>query len=354
MKIPAFLAASYSSDLRLTATVSHALNRIEDHISATRMVFFPEYTDHSVSHIELTAQTALDLATLPARGLMTPVDAAALMVAVSLHDLGMHLTKEGFESLISHDSRWKGIDFFDTKSWSSLWEEFYGEATRFDGRKLRQLFGESYRPVRPLPPKGSPWEDFDYLLVGEFLRRHHPRLAHEIAVYGLPGKEGDRIEICPTVSEDQSFLADLMGIVARSQGMNLRICLDYLEFKYKNKIDPRRSHPAFLCALLRIADYFQIQATRAPTARTDVDSFQSELSEREWTVHQSIRDIHNTSGDPEAIVVIAEPKDVETFLKLRTWISGLQKELDQSWAIVREVYGLQSHNSLNLLGLKIR
>ncbi len=101
MKIPAFLAASYSSDLRLTATVSHALNRIEDHISATRMVFFPEYTDHSVSHIELTAQTALDLATLPARGLMTPVDAAALMVAVSLHDLGMHLTKEGFESLIS-------------------------------------------------------------------------------------------------------------------------------------------------------------------------------------------------------------------------------------------------------------
>jgi molecular chaperone HtpG len=106
--------------------------------------------------------------------------------------------------------------------------------------------------------------------------------------------------------------------------------------------------------LLRIADYFQIQPTRAPTERTDVTSLQSQLSQREWNVHQSIQDIHNTSTDPEAIVVLARPSDVDTFLQLKKWLAGLQHELDVSWAILGEIYGLQSHNNLNLLGLRIR
>ncbi len=353
MIIPSFLSATFGSDHKLAAFVSHAVGAVEAHIDANRMVFFPEYTDHSVRHIELTLQSALDLATLPARGLLTATDAAALVTAVTLHDAGMHITKDGFESLIADDTQWKGVPFFDKTSWKSLWEEFYAEATRFDGRKLRQLFGDDYRPVRHLPSSGAAWDDLDYLLVGEFLRRHHPRLAHEIALYGLPSKKGGAVEICPASSSDQKFLADISGLIARSHGLDLRTCLDYLSTTYKNKIDPRGSHPIFLSVLLRIADYFQIQASRAPTARTEVDTFRSKLSEREWTVHQSVKDINN-SGDPEAITVIAEPKDVETFLRLKNWTSGLQNELDRSWAILGEVYGLQTHNSLNLLGLKIR
>jgi molecular chaperone HtpG len=173
--------------------------------------FFPEYTDHSVTHIELTLQTAFDLATGPARGLLTSADAVALVVAVGLHDLGMYLTRDGFESLITRGSRWKGVKFFDKKDWNSLWDDFYAEATRFDDRKLRQIFGENYRPVRPIPPPTSPWDDLDYLLVGEFIRRHHPRLAHEIALYGLPARQGAAIEICPSNSEDHKFLADIAG-----------------------------------------------------------------------------------------------------------------------------------------------
>jgi hypothetical protein len=354
MRIPGFLNATYSSDLKLTAFVAQALGQIEAHIGANRPVFFPEYTDHSIKHVELTLQTSIDLASPAARGLLNSVDAAALVVGVSLHDLGMYLTRDGFESLLSSDSRWLGVPFFDRKSWKALWDEFYAEASRFDGRKLRQLFGGQYRPVRPLPASGSAWEDFDYLLVGEFLRRHHPRLAHEIAVYGLPAKGGSSLEICSKASEDQIFLADIAGLVARSHGIDLRTCIDYLQFRYKNKIDPRGCHPIYLAALLRIADYFQIQASRAPTARTDVTIFQSGISEGEWTVHQSVKDINNTGGDPEAIVVIAEPEDVETFLKLKKWITGLQRELDQTWAVLGEVYGLQFHTGLNLLGLKIR
>lgn len=354
MKIPPFLEASYQQDHSLTAFVSASIGKIESHIASNRLEFFPEYTDHSVRHIELTLQTAFDLASAPARGLLTPADAAALCAAVGLHDLGMYLTKDGFFSLTAPESRWRGVGYFDRKDWSTLWEDFFAEATRFDDRKLRQLFGDNYRPVRPLPPKEAAWDDLDNLLVGEFLRRHHPRLAHEIAIYGLPGKDGSAIEICPSGTEEQRFLADIAGVIARSHGMDLRTCLEYLKDRYQNKINPRGVHAAFLGSLVRIADYFQIQAARAPSARTDVAAFKSQLSEREWNVHQSVRDIHNTSGDPEAIVVVAEPRDVQAFLRLKDWLDGLQNELDQSWAILGEVFGLQGHNNLNLLGMKIR
>ena len=354
MKIPPFLESAYQADHKLASFVSSALAKIGGHIAANRMVFFPEYTDHSITHLELTLQTALDLASGPARGLLTSSDAAALVVAVALHDSGMYLSRDGFESLIVRGSGWSGVPYFDRKDWSALWDDFYAEATRFDGRKLRQLFGDNYRPVRPLPPSGSAWEDFDYLLVGEFLRRHHPRLAHEIALHGLPAKDGNAIPICALDSDDHKFLADISGLIARSHGIDLRSCLGYLEDRYQNKINPRRVHVAFLGALLRIADYFQIQSARAPKEHTNVTSFQSQLSVREWKVHQSVNDIHNTGSDPEAIVVVAKPLEVETFLKLKRWLEGLQEELDRSWAILGEVYGLQSHNSLNLLGLKIR
>ena len=67
MKVPAFLNATYSDDLKLNAFVSHSLAQIEAHIEANKPIFFPEYTDHSVKHIELVLQTAIDFASPAAR-----------------------------------------------------------------------------------------------------------------------------------------------------------------------------------------------------------------------------------------------------------------------------------------------
>ncbi len=116
MRIPSFLEAKYRGDHRLNALATSAWGKIEAHIASSRMVFFPEYTDHGVQHTELTLQTALDSATARARELITASDASCLTIAVGLHDLGMHLTKDGFESLIAHNSAWKGLPYFDRKS----------------------------------------------------------------------------------------------------------------------------------------------------------------------------------------------------------------------------------------------
>lgn len=129
MHIPPFLEAAYRSDDKLTSFVSTSIGKIVGHISSNRMVFFPEYTDHSVRHLELTLQTAFDLATNPSRGLLTANDAALLTVAVGLHDSGMYLSRDGFESLVARGSAWIGVPYFDQKSWSVLWDEFYAESS---------------------------------------------------------------------------------------------------------------------------------------------------------------------------------------------------------------------------------
>lgn len=353
MKVPSILKNLYSAEHAAESFTSHALSKIAGHVEASKLEFFPEYTDHSVSHLELTLQTAIDLATEKSVGHLSASDAAVLSVAVALHDFGMHLTREGFDTLIAPGSRWRPVPEFDSKPWNELWDDFFSEAKRFDGRKLRSLFGDNYRPPRPLPAKSENWEDFDRLLVGEFLRRHHHRLAHEIALYGMPAKDGAAISICSMESQEDMFWSDMSGLVARSHGMGLRPCILYIERRYRNKVDPRRVHVVFLMALLRLADYFQIQASRAPTERTDVESFQSALSGAEWKLHQCVRDIANIQ-DPEAIEVHAEPEDVGTFLRLKGWLAGIQDELDTSWAVLGEVYGLQVHNRLNEFGVKIR
>ncbi|MBW9079555.1 ATP-binding protein [Rhizobium pusense] len=353
MKISEVILEKISKSLVLDAYVKSAVSKIASHISSNSMVFFPEYTDHDITHFEAVLETAIDLATDKSLELMSDVDLAVLTTSVMLHDLGMHITKDGFQTLIDPRGRLTPIDGFADPPWNELWLTFLAEARRFNAQKLEDLFGPHYRPVTKFPSFTEPWDEFDVLLVGEFLRRHHPRLAHEIAVLGMPSKDGEVLQFCGAASEQEKFLSDMSGLVARSHGMALRQTFSYLEKKYNNKIETRSVHPVYLMTLLRVADYLQIQSARAPSARTDVTKFKSPVSTREWSVHRCVTDITNLT-DPEAIDITANPDNIETFLRLQYWITDLQKELDLSWAVLGEIYGLQAHSGLNKLGLRIR
>ena len=345
MNIPEFIKLPPSKRAFIDATYSSVTG-----ILKSSPEFFPEYTDHGIEHIELTLDTACNLMTDKARKLLTEDDWVVLTTAVILHDFGMHLTRDGFKTLISAQRPWGPIQPFDTQSWGELWDDFFAEARRYDDRKLKSIFGDHYRNPRPLPLEGLPWDDFDRLLVGEFLRQHHPRLSHEIALYGFPSISGSAKSICPTT--EHSHYADMAGLIARSHGMPLRPCLDYLTDNYHNRVNPITVHATFLMVLLRIADFFQIQATRAPKEIIAVRKFNSPMSILEWSLHQCINDVSDTGEDPEALTIIAKPKDVETFLRLKSWLQELQQELDTSWAILGEAYGRQK--KLNALGIQIR
>jgi hypothetical protein len=59
VRIPPFLESLFSRDTRLSAFVAYSLDRVSRHILANPMIFFPEYTDHSIEHLELTLQIFL-------------------------------------------------------------------------------------------------------------------------------------------------------------------------------------------------------------------------------------------------------------------------------------------------------
>jgi hypothetical protein len=105
-------------------------------------------------------------------------------------------------------------------------------------------------------------------------------------------------------------------------------------------------------ALLRVADYLQVQSERAPKQVLAVKRLDSPVSQGEWRAHAAIFDIRQTMDDPEALHVEARPLDVRTLFRVREWISGIQGELDESWAVLGEVYG--RYSELAPLGLVLR
>lgn len=349
MKIPEFFESLIKKDSAISAGIYASIPKFEMWIENSTLPFFPEYTKHDLEHIEDVLNTARDLIHSEAEDLITPGDSAVLVFSCLLHDSAMHLTEDGFISLIAEDGCWKPIPEFDSISWCDLWENFMSDARRFDGRRLTALFGDSEPISRPNFKKGK-FTNRDKLLIGEFIRRNHARLAHEIAVYGLPGVDGSSYLV---VLEADQALADIAGLVARSHGLPLRSCLDYLDDKYHLR-DFNGIHAVYLMTLLRNADYLQIQSQRAPKELLEIRKLQSPISQGEWKVHECIRNITLAEDDPEAIFIDAEPSDAKTYLRVKNWIQGIQEELDKSWAILGEVFGRFSQEDLNHLGLRLR
>jgi len=332
----------------LSDAVTTSLMTFEPWITGERPPFFPEYTNHGISHIEGVFNTAEALIREEAWEVFTPADAATLLLAVLLHDSAMHLTPDSFIALLKNKSTNYLISDFDRKPWTQLWEDFLTEAWRFDGRKLIALFGNT-DPVHAPPLDPEKMTERDKKFIGEFLRRHHCRLAHEIALFGVPTPAADKIELAQNVPND---IADLAGLVARSHGLPIRSCFSYLESRYALR-EYKQIHAVFLMALLRTADYLQIQRQRAPRQILKVTRLRSPVSKGEWDFHHAIETIEY-HDDPESLFVISYPQEVKTFVRIKDWLTDFQAELDSSWAVLGEVYGPFAKRELTKLGLSLR
>jgi molecular chaperone HtpG len=260
IEIPTRLKALLALDRDLQTMVNASLSEFEPWLEAggKRPTFFPDYTDHSTQHVEEVLETAVSLIRDEAWEVLSPGDAAVLVLAVLLHDSAMHLTREGFEALVRSGTRWTPITDFDTEEWPRIWADFTLEARRFDQRRLLDLFGDTY-PVQ-VPDLGKlQLDERAKRLIGEFVRRYHPRLAHEIARHGVPGPAEAPLQLY-----GNSEYADLAGLVARSHGLPARACVPYLKKHFGSRTDPLGVHAVFLIVLLRVADFLQLHASRAP------------------------------------------------------------------------------------------
>lgn len=342
IEIPQRLVETLDRDAALAGAVRTALAEFEPWLEDNKLVFFPEYTDHGPDHIRQVLDTASSLIADAAWPILSAADIAALVLSTLLHDCAMHLSEDGFIALVTG----RQPDAVQGEApWPELWQQFLGEASRFDGRKLVSLFGSAQRVLAP-PLDGSAMSRTDRLLIGEFLRRHHARLAHEIAIAGVPGPGTERLSFHAV----PSWLAGLSGLIARSHGMSIRAAAECLP-SFKRRVH-RDVHAPFIMAVLRIADYLQVHAERAPAALLHVRGLTSPVSRGEWAMHAIIETIHAYDDDPEALFIAARPRSAAEFTKAHALFESIQRELDETWALLGEVYGRVQ--GLDRLGLTLR
>ncbi len=260
-EFPEIFKKILSNDRASENAIISSFQAFETCIAHSGMPFFPGYTDHGINHINDTLDISTWIISDDAETLISPKDVMVLMVAILLHDAAMSLTEDSFRQLVKASNT--QIKDLDDKSWTELWEEYLGEVSRFDSRKLIRILEENY---------------------------------------------------------------------------NLRT--------YEN------THAIYLMCIVRIADYIQIQSQRADHDLLKVRTLRSPLSREEWQLHHSVRDIRFTHPDPEAIDIDAIPKDIKGYFKLSSLLADMQKELDECWAVLGEVYG--RYEPLNKLGLRIR
>jgi molecular chaperone HtpG len=346
IKIPTLFQSILSKNAELSACVEQTFSLFSPWLEQSGMPFFPGFTDHSPRHINEVLETASSLITDDSHALLSPEDVAILCIAILLHDCGMHLTHDGFRALIKNSDKPIISDFGD-QEWSKLWDEFLGEAKRFSQEKLINVFGDNESIII----ENINYENLserDNLLIGEFVRRHHARLAHEIAIEGVPNLSGKKLKIIG-IDED---LRDIAGLIARSHGLAIRDTFSYLETNYSLVREYRKVKTPYLMAVLRISDYVQVHSERALKSLLSVKELRSPFSRQEWRNHFAVRGISHYHDDPDAYFVNATPGDVKTYIKLTSLFKDIQRELDESWATIGEVYG--RIQGLSKLGLSIR
>jgi molecular chaperone HtpG len=328
----------------LDGIVKKTLADFGEILADNKLYFFGEYTDHGIKHIESVLASSDSIITEATfNESLTVNDVAYYILAVILHDIGMHINMDGFELLINGEFDRVRIPKFDTKTWKQLWEEFVDHSKKLNGKQLKAIFGDENTIVRS-PPflKRGEINENDKKLIGEFIRINHSRLAHEIALIGFPGRHSNLV-FADGIQDD---VKDLIGIIARSHGIDLRKSVDYLEFKFgkSSRRHPFNTHATYLMTLLRISDYLQIDATRTSSTLIKIKSFSSPISELEHNAHLAIDYIDNKyQEDPERIYVKASPTDSVMYLKLKKLVRDIQFEFDMSWAILGEVYGQFSY-----------
>jgi hypothetical protein len=335
------------------------LGQVAPILQDNKTPFFPAYSDHGSEHVTRVLRAAVHL--IPEdvwnRDLLADADAAALTAATILHDLALHIREPGFLELVSPTSRFRPLPWFRDRQgsrepdtpWATAWASYCEEAQNFSRARLDNVLGPGHAGV-PSVAHGnddpSSWVAADRLLVGEFLRRHHARLAHEIAIYGFPGLGGRK---AATTHAMMPPLADTAGAIARSHNEPLRAAVLYFEYQSPGNRRPSGVLTTYLMALLRIADYLQVDADRAPLVLLRLKAPQSPVSIDEWNKHGSVAAISWDHRDLSALFIeVSATHGLRTHLQLRQLFEDLQAEMDLTSAVLGEQYPSGAMASLRL------
>ena len=343
--VPDSLSTLIDQSPDIDAALVEFISSTSEVLADNKLFFFPDFTDHGIRHVQHVLDDSLRLLTPEATANLTSGDAFLIVASVILHDLGMHLSVSGFRELIQRRNSnlpslrfWPDKEFVETTEWGVLWKNFVLEARKWNDESNQIVFGKNVPAItlqswNQLEKTSVDSDRFPAInedsqrLIGEFIRRHHARLAHEIAVLGYPGNSS-----IPVLFKKVSHLGDLAGFVARSHHLSIRACADFLRNKLGgSKRGPSETNYVLAMGLLRISDYIQIDFARASTVLFNMRRPISPVSVREWQKHQVLSRPSFASPEEKRIHFdVREQPSYPTFLALNKLLANIQQELDQT------------------------
>ena len=325
--------------------IKTALHLFSQWLYTNQLVFFPEYTDHGVNHVQDVLNTADSILRDSSLDILTPEDIYVLTSSILLHDCAMHISKAGLKDLINKEIYSSSLFGYPIESsFKNEWLNFEREVSKYSDRDWHKFFSDE-SPVT-FPDLDKDLTERQLVLIGEFVRKHHARMAQVIARHGLPtGKD-------PIIffNEDLLHLNELSGFVARSHNISLRQAVELVRPEHARIT--KNTHLAFIMGLLRIADYLQFENKRTPKLCFNTRAFCSPISILEWKKQMAVLNTHHTHSDEELLYVDASPEDATTLEGVGRIIKGLQHELDALWAVLGEMYSRFSDKKD--LGINIR
>ena len=337
--IPERLRKKLELDADLDSIVREIIRKFSPIIKENKLEFFPEYTDHGFLHINKTLLIANEIIPNETFNKLNEVDVSVIVLSIFLHDLGMHFTYESFIELISGKYN-NCIDMsIDNKTWSMLWDEYLVEAKFWSAKKIKAMFNDEFEIKQPPIQRGMATEN-DKKFIGEFLRRHHPRIAYEICVYGFPKADEDKMEFSNDIDSKSK---KVIGVVARSHGISIWDAVKYIESEFgREQIRTTKNvHAIYIMVILRMSDYLDMDKTRANTPILKFKKINSSISELEWIKHNTVDFVTlEYQDDPESIFVyVNEITESKVYLAIENLLEDMQKELDTCWAVLGKVYG---------------
>ncbi|WP_161601482.1 HD domain-containing protein [Paenibacillus luteus] len=128
------------NDTYLAGIVRSTISRFEEIIQESKFEFFPEYTKHDCSYVEAVLANSKYLIG-ESLSLLNARDIAILILSILAHDLGMHLTFEGFNRFLGKGKQ-EVIKGIDNLTWLEEWNKYLQESKKWSGKKRQEIFGK--------------------------------------------------------------------------------------------------------------------------------------------------------------------------------------------------------------------
>ena len=329
--IPERLNNKLNEDSEYLTRVNQLIMNTKNYFDMLNLKFFPEYTSHRADHVNRVLEIIDKLIPDDTLEIITPRSMHIVICAAIIHDLGMFIQDDGVCKLLWGDRKTEKTEHLDEKTWEELWNEFIVSASRYSDTQLIDAFGSKEEFKAP-SQESEQWTDRDRLVIGEFLRRHHHRLAFEFCKNGFYGCKDTNI-----FYDTQLTDVDFIAIIARSHGMQIRDTEKYIISKYATMSKPLGIPIVYLMSLLRLADYLDAGECRAPQEILEAQHIKSKISVREWTWNQTIDfSGYSWNDKPDTLSIFSSPTDNITYLVVKNWLNSVQKELDMCWANICE------------------